>query len=319
MNHFYDNFISALAERYPRKTDLVNALADILPLEKESIYRRLRKNIYFTLEEAMHIASAWSISLDNITSAAPQKTGAFQFNIVDYLNPQEADYRFFEQFNQLIEILVKDPKGNIVEISNTLPGILYYRYENLTRFFTMKWYYKYDISERQLGFGDTHIPERMQVLEREYAELVRKVPEVCAIFDNHFIEHLIDDIQYFKSIRMITEDEVALLKGELLELIDYMEEAALKGYFPETGKKLCFYLSYTWLETEYILYESKDFTFCLIKILELSAISSLDKKVFDRFTGMVRSSKRSSVLLSASNNIQIIGFFEQQRNLIKSF
>jgi DNA-directed RNA polymerase subunit F len=316
MDHFYDNFLSALSERYPRKSDVVNALADILPIEKESIYRRLRKNIYFTLEEAMQIAAAWRISLDNIASSIPQKSGPFQYNMVDYLNPQADDYRFFEQFASVMELIANDPNGVVVEISNTLPSILYFGYDNMTRFFAMKWYYKYDIQENPLIFGDIHRPERMRMLEREYAGLVRNVPEVCVIFDSRFIEHLINDIQYFKSVRMIKEEEIALLKEELTEIIDYMENAALKGRFPDTGKKLFFYLSYTWLDAEYLLYKTKDMTLSLIKILELGAITSLDKKVFDKFMNVVQSSKRSSVLLSASNNLQIIEFFEKQRKLV---
>jgi hypothetical protein len=172
--------------------------------------------------------------------------------------------------------------------------------------------------EDTLVFGDIHVPERMRKLEREYVKRVPDVHEVYAIYDNRFIEHLIDDIQYFRSVRMITEDEVVSLKGELLELVDYLEDVALKGYYPVSGNKLFFYLSHTWLETEYFLCESKYLTLSMVKILELGSISSWDKKVFDRCMNMVQFTKRSSVLLSASNNLQIIEFFEKQRNIIAS-
>ncbi|MCL2728312.1 MAG: hypothetical protein FWD56_08020, partial [Bacteroidales bacterium] len=68
---FYDNFLNTIEKHYPRKSDLANALMEILPLEKESVYRRLRKDVYFSAEEVMQIAQAWGISLDNLISANP--------------------------------------------------------------------------------------------------------------------------------------------------------------------------------------------------------------------------------------------------------
>ncbi|MDR0794789.1 MAG: hypothetical protein LBE79_01845 [Tannerella sp.] len=316
MNKFYDKFLDELALRYPRKTELVDALLDILILEKESVYRRLRKDVYFTSEEMMQIAGAWNISLDNIICTTPHKTKPFHFSMLDYIKPQEADYKVFEDFNRAMELVVKDPAGKMIEVTNTLPGTIYLEYDNLTRFFTMKWFYKYAIPEDTLVFADTHIPDRMREMEREYIESVRNIHEVYTICDSSFIEHLISNVQYFKSVRMITQKEITLLKDELLDIIDYMEDAALKGYFPETGNKLYFYLSHTWLETEFLLYESKFMTLSMVKTLELGGICSWDKNVFDKFMNMVQSTKRSSVLLSASNDLQIIRFFSKQKELI---
>jgi hypothetical protein len=204
MNIFYDNFLKKLEERYPRKSDLVNALMDVLPLEKESVYRRLRKDILFTSEEMLNIAGAWNISLDNIICTTPHKTSSFHFSMMDHVNPQEVDYKLFEGFNQVMELVVKDPEGKTVEVSNTLTGSLYLMYDNLTRFFTMRWLYKFDTSENMLVFADINIPEPMRELERKYCRLVRNTSEVYAIYDGRFIENLTDDIQYFKSIKMIT-------------------------------------------------------------------------------------------------------------------
>jgi hypothetical protein len=158
----------------------------------------------------------------------------------------------------------------------------------------------------------------MRELDEEYVKRVHDIPEVHAIHDERFIEHLIDDINYFRSIKMVTEDEVALLKSELFTLIDYMEDVTIKGYFPGTKNKLFFYLSHTWLETEYILYESKDLTLSLVKVLARNYIASIDKNVFVMFMYMVKATKRSNVLMSGSNALQQAEFFAKQRNLINS-
>jgi len=318
MEHFYDNFLEALTERYPRKIDLVNALIEILPLEKESIYRRLRKDIFFTAEEIMRVASAWNISLDNIISVNPNKIRPFRFNMIEFVNPQEDDYSLLENHNQTLEIIGQDPESRMVEITHTLPRSLYGRYENLTRFFTMKWRYKHDMPEVPLVFSDIQIPERMRAIEKEYIKRIHNISEINAIHDPRFIEHLVDDIVYFRSVRIITDEEVALLKEELLELIDHVEDVVSKGYLHNTGNKILFYLSHTWLESEYFLYESKYLTLSMVKILERNAVISFDKKVFLNFMEMFQSTKRSSVLMSASNSLQLVEFCTKQRNMVIS-
>ena len=315
---FYDNFLKALEERYPRKADLTNALMDILPLEKESIYRRLRKDVYFSAEETMKIAEAWHISLDNVIRISPSKTHPFHFNMVEYIHPQECDYKLLENYNRDLERITQDPEGKMVEVLNALPRGLYCRSELLTRFVTMKWLYKFDTAEEIVPLSEIHVSERMRALDLEYVNLVHNIPEVHSIHDKRFIEHMIEDIIYFRSIGMVTEDELVLLRDEMLTLLDYIEEVTIKGQFPTTGNKLLFYLSHTWLETEYALCESKDMTLSFVKVLERNAVVSTDKKVFDKFMNMVNATKRSSVLMSGSNILQQVEFFTRQRDIIKS-
>ena len=313
---FYDSFLQEIEKRYPRKSDLTNALMDILPLEKESIYRRLRKDVFFTTEETMKIAAAWNISLDNIVSVNPNKTRPFHFNMVEYVQPQEADYKILQDYNRDLEVISQDPNGKMIEVINTLPRSLYSRSELLTRFFTMKWLYKYDLSQEVTPLSNIQIPERMKELDMEYVRLVHNISEVHSIHDSRFIERTVDDIAYFRSVGMITDDEAALLREELLMLIDYMADVTNIGYFRHTGNKLLFYLSHTWLDSEYLLFESDLLTLSSVRILECNSIASSDKKVFDRFMNMVQSTKRSSVLMSGSNTLQQIEFFTRQRSIV---
>ena len=315
MGHFYDNFLKTLEKRYPRKADLVNALMDILPLEKESIYRRLRKDILFTAEETMRIANVWNISLDTITSLSPDITRPFCFHMIEYLNPKEVDYSLLEKYNSYIEIAGKDPEGKMIQVTKTLPRALYSRSEALTQFFTMKWLY--DMSGDTVAFGNIKIPERMRAMDLQYVDNVNNIQEIYALHDSRFIENLVGDINYFRSVKMITEDEVALLKDELLRILDFMEDAMTNGRIPETGTKLYVYLAHTWLEIEYVLYESKSLNLSGIKVLERNVVYSLDKEVLNIFMNMFQALKRSSVLTSESS-LLVTEFCTKHREIINS-
>jgi hypothetical protein len=313
----YDNFLAALKERYPSKPERVNLLADMLTLEKESVYRRLRGEVLFTAAEVMRIAEAWNISIDNIVASNHEKTTPFRLQSVEFVDPTEPDYTIVEQHNRDLELVGNDPDGMAIEVVNTLPRGLYTRSEPLTRFFTMKWLYKH-APERALNFGDIRIPERMRELDREYVRISHRIPEMHSIHDARMIEYLVDDMVYYHSLGMLTDDDHVLLRGELMTLVDYLEEVTMRGLFPEGTGKLFFYLSHTWIETEYFLYRSRSFNMSLVKVLERNYLSSLDARVIDRFMNMAFATKRMSVLMSGSNALQQKDFFSRQREKILS-
>jgi hypothetical protein len=317
MNNYYERFLETLSERYTHKSELVSAIMDILPLERESIYRRLRGDIMFTSAEVMQVASTWNISLDSITSMTPHKTRPFRFSMVDYIYPDEDDYKLLEKFVDTFELAAQDPESKIIEVSHSMPGSFYNKSESLLRFFTMKWRYKYGPPEETISFGEIVIPERMRLLEEAYVNNVQSISKVAHVFDTRFIKHLVDDLSYFHSIHMVTTDELAALKSELIDLMDYIEKAGLEGRFPETGNELQLYTSHTWVGTEVILLSSKYQTLTVIKVLDRNGVLSSDRLVFDKIHNMAVSIMRSSVLMSLSNRLELTKFFDRQRSAIE--
>jgi hypothetical protein len=315
MMQHYDSFLIALEEHYPNKADRVNALTDLLGQEKENIYRRLRGDVYFTAEEVMKIAGAWNISLDNIVAVNPQKTRPFRLKTVEYVDPTEEDYVIIERHNHDLALVAADPAGLAVEVVNSLPRGLYARSEHLTRFFTMKWRYKYS-SDKALKLKDIQIPERMRELDREYIRVSHLIPEMHSIHDSRMIEHLVEEIVYYRSLGMLNADDVSLLRSELLSLVDYLENVTTTGYFPSQKGKMFFYLSHIWIDTEYFLYRSRSFNMSLVKVMERNYLASVDKKVLDRFMKMALATKQMSVLMSESNALQQADFINRQREFI---
>ncbi len=315
MKPFYDNFLAALEERYPAKCELVNALVEMLCLERESVYRRLRRDVYFSADEMMQIAGAWNISLDNIVSANRAKTHSFHLKTIDFASPTDEDYAILEQHNRDLELVAADPQGRAIEIVNALPRGLYARSELLTRFFTMKWRHKFS-PETALAFGEIEISERMRAIDRDYVHIEHTIPEMYSIHDPRMIEYLVGEITYYRMIGMLTESEAGLLRGELAALIDYMERVTLTGYFPDTKCKHFFYLSHTWIETEYLLFRSRGFNMGMVRVLERNAVSTFDERILDRFFEMARATMRMSVLMSRSNALQQAEYFARQREII---
>ena len=47
----YEKFISAIREKMPHKATLTNALVDLLCIEREAVYRRMRGDVAFSFAE----------------------------------------------------------------------------------------------------------------------------------------------------------------------------------------------------------------------------------------------------------------------------
>jgi hypothetical protein len=87
---WHNRFMEILLEKFPKKAELVEALHELLHIERPAVYRRMRSEVPFTAGEVAMIASAWNISLDDIMGIYSGKV-AFQMFPFNYLNPSKND------------------------------------------------------------------------------------------------------------------------------------------------------------------------------------------------------------------------------------
>ena len=62
-NTWYSHFLSVLYARQTQKTKLVEELMALLRIEREAAYRRLRREVSFSIDELVKISTAWNISM----------------------------------------------------------------------------------------------------------------------------------------------------------------------------------------------------------------------------------------------------------------
>lgn len=55
----YENLVTAIKDKFPGRGVLTNKLADLLMLEKEAVYRRLRGDVPFTIFELLPLLPSW--------------------------------------------------------------------------------------------------------------------------------------------------------------------------------------------------------------------------------------------------------------------
>jgi len=316
-NTWYNDFIDTLNKKFPKKTQLTQELMTLLGLEREAIYRRLRKDVLFSAEEVIKIATAWNISLDEITSINIEQF-AFQMRLMNYQDPLKGELDLLKFIIQSIKMLKKHPTTEIMHICNKFPRQLVVGFPYINQFYLFKWMYEYDCEKEVLPFSKISISNDKLKLTQDFQKAVKYLPNNNFIWDSRIFEYLVNDIQYFHSIYLITDEEKELIKNDLFKFLDYLLEVANKGCYPETGSKVNIFISQINIDTNYSYTFSPESKVCFVHVFEKFEIFSINSEMIDNFKTWMQLKKRTSVQISEVDERSRIEFFATQRKWIES-
>lgn len=312
-----DRFIDKVREKIPHRSRMSSALAEILMIEKEAVYRRLRREVPFTFNEVCTVSQVLGISLDDITSVSSAKSRPFQLKLTEYHNPREIDYIMMDQAVNMIEMISAEPGSEGNFSGNQIPQMLYEAYERLNRFHVFYWKYQYESGGRHAAFSEVQLTDRYLDICRSYVAAAKRLKSMSYIWDRTFLSNLVDDIGFFERIGMITHDEKQGIKSDLLRFIDDIERVAVCGGWGDTDNKVYIYLSNLHFDTNYTCFESRTSCMSLINTFTLNSVASLDRNTYDSMKCWIDSSKRVSTLISRSGEMQRIPFFARQREIVE--
>lgn len=312
----YDGFLSELRKRIPRGAELTSTLVDMLYIEREAVYRRLRGEVPFTFIEVMTVSKELGISLDNLVQTDTGKSRPCQLKLVEYANPIESDYKMMRDFINMLNIVKDGADWEAGQSTNILPRSFAYYYSNITRFYLFKWMYQYSHIDALKPFREVVISPQLAEVQQDYLRATRQLKSSYYIFDHLVFHYLVTDIKFFASINMITSEEVQVLKEELMRLLVDMEYFAAKGRFSDTGNEIFIYLSNINLDTNYCYIGTRNFRMSMLKAFTLNVVTSRDVHTYERLRSWLQSLKRSSTLITVSGEKQRVMFFEEQREVI---
>jgi len=315
-NTWYDCFLETLYQKYPQKSQLTEALMDLLSIEREAVYRRLRSDVVFPANEIAKIASAWNISLNDIVGINSSHI-SFKMQLWNYLNPSKEELIYMRYLVEDSEYTRSFPNMECMEITNKLPRMWTSGYPYINRFYLLKWMYQYT-NEKTLPLSQLIYPKIVAELSSTYYMVSKSLGTVSFILDNNITNELISDIRYFHSIYLITDEEKELIKQDLCALLEYMAEVAEKGCWPETGNKVNLYISHLSIDTNYSYYYSEDIKFCCVHAFAKNEIHTTDPVMVENFKIWMQSKKRASVQISEADEKSRIEFFMKQRQLLDS-
>jgi hypothetical protein len=314
---FYSRFIQLLKEIIPERGELSRTLSEILSIEKMSVYRRLRGDISFTFAEIIAIARQLNISLDNIIHiTSPYRSMPFSLHFQDYFNFNEIDYKMSEDYVKAIKIASDKPYSEFGSTSNTLPLHARIYFPPIFRFLMMKWMYQFGNANSILPYSKIEIPEKLSALHKEYLKEVQNIKYTFFIYHESVLLNLIRDIQYFKAIHLLTQEDVELLKRSLFKGVSIIEKLLINGAF-DNGNKVDIYVSEMNFETSYSYLKSENINLSMIDAYTLGAVTSMDAETTGIMKKWMQSIKRTSTIVSGSEKNRI-EYIEKQHQYIET-
>ena len=308
--------LGAMEKKIPEKAKLVEALSEMLFMEKGAIYRRLCGKVPFSFMEVVHIADQWGISLDNLIHKDLLRTDHFELKLIEYTDLDDIDFQHLDSYISLIASAKGDPHSEIAASSNILPISIYAGFDSLTKYYLFKYLYLFSGKENRIPYRDLTVPERLYRAFRSYFDESRKAANTIYIWDYLIFQYLVTDIKYFSGISLISKDDVQHIREDLFALVDYIEEIALNGCYEETGNSVSFYVSDINFEADYGYLQFNDMYISLVRTFILNSVVSTDKRSFEKIKDWILSLKKSSTLISQSGAVHRIDFFRKQRKMI---
>jgi hypothetical protein len=289
-------------------------LMDLLELSRESVYRRIRREIPFSMEEITKLSLTLGFSIDEIVEGSKKERKFFDLQILSDFS--EVYIELFKEYDNYLQNLLAAKKSQTLMALNHIPPLFSAFFDNLSRFFYYKWMTENVEDLHNQTFSSLHIPGDLFHLQEKVAISCRKINNVVMIFSPHIFLSTIKEIQYFYRRKLLTKEELQFLKRDILELIDLGEKIAKTGCF-NTEAHMDFYLSTLNIHSNsvYIQYDNVRETHFWIyssnpMIIRNSEICDMQKK-------WIYSLKKHSTLITESNEILQIEFFNKQRMYVQ--
>jgi hypothetical protein len=313
-----ERFIFLLKEKIPHH--LANTLMEMLPMEKEAIYRRLRGEVSFTFIEMASIATHLNISLDQIANiVSPFRSQWYYLHIRDYNELKPIDLNMSYNYIKAINTAANDPNSEFGIATNMLPLHIGLLHLPLYRVYLLKWRYQFGgIQKNKLNYSDIQVPEKEKETYQQYSDVVKKIKYTFFIWDQAFFISLINDINYFYNIRSISKEEIHMLKQEMFALLDTLEHYADEGEY-DTGNKVETYVSNLNFDTTYTYLSSDNVSISMHSTYNLGAFTSLEKEACEETKNWILGLKKSSNLISGAAQRDKILFFDKQRKILEEY
>jgi hypothetical protein len=314
----YQNLLYLLNNRVPQHSKLVANLTEILSLEKEAVYRRLRQEVPFTFEEVAIISKEFNISLDSMVGVQAKAMQPFkiQFNGVE--NPIIIDYLLLEKYVQAIKDLTTDSSGELLSVTNILPQTFYCGFKFIYQFYYFKWrYYSVLVNQTKL-YHEIVFPERLALIFKDIFEYSQKIRTSYFVLGSQLLQDFVNDVNYFRSIYLIKEEDVSRIKEELFGLLDYIENIAKKGYIDNPANEVFIYSSDTSVDTSYSYIDSHiSIRFAMISSFIFNSVVTFDDETLKRTKHHIKMIIKTSTLLSVAGERQRILYFDGQRKIVE--
>ena len=134
--HFQEKLVAMLKQSIADNVSLAAELSDLLNISMDSVYRRLRCQSTFSIDEVGLIAERFGISLDGLFRKEDNQVN-FNFNPMYGLPFNFSKY--LEWYASYLTELAKIPGTKVIYAAEDIPVIRHFKYPHLSAFKAYYW------------------------------------------------------------------------------------------------------------------------------------------------------------------------------------
>ena len=280
-----NELITAMKDRLPPGQNLANFLTDTLCIGREAVYRRLRGEVAFTIDEVAQISCKLGISIDQIIGNHLYNRVTFDMNLLRSANAIESYYEIIDRYLRIFDYVKGDKSTEVCTASNVLPFTLYSSFEYLSKFRLCRWLYHHGQIKTPNSLYEMAVEERIINVHKKLSDSVKNCPKTSFIWDMNIFVSFVKEVQYFACLNLISKEDVLCLKEELYQLLIHMEALS-------------------------------DFQISMLRVYSINSMDSQSPRICKMQRDWIQALKRHSILISESGEAQRIDFMKSQRLVI---
>jgi hypothetical protein len=301
--------IATVVKNVPKNQKTVNYLVNKLHLSRESAYRRIRGDIPFTVNELTILAVDLNFSIDHLLEGEKQNHSFYDFTRTGK-NSTNYFLLMLRKYNELLEKINDSKKLETIMAFNSFPPIYYAGYFYLYKFAYYQWLFQENGISRSDTLSKIAVPDEILYLQKKVRANSTHEKDSTLILDVNIFLNLMKEIQYFYQRKLITNEELLLLKEDILHLIKHFEDVAQSGFDGPTKVQL--YLSSLCVNSNTVCYRFDDKVEPLFWIFTINPVVIQNPEFASMQLKWLNTIKRHSALITQSNEIMQADFFSQQ-------
>lgn len=318
--HFQEKLVAMLKQSIADNVSLAAELSDLLNISMDSVYRRLRCQSTFSIDEVGLIAERFGISLDGLFRKEDNQVN-FNFNPMYGLPFNFSKY--LEWYASYLTELAKIPGTKVIYAAEDIPVIRHFKYPHLSAFKAYYWskaVLNVEVFKSKV-FDFSEISQSLIDNNKKTADAYAKL-NVTEIWSEETITSTLRQIRYFFDCRLFDSHETALtVVAELRNMLENMEKASQENDM-ENRERIGDFKLYTsdLMIGNNCVYIEPGKQHAPVRVFighnTFNTISTSDSKFVNETLQWINNLIKKSVLLTGSAEKQRVVFFKKMYDKI---
>ena len=300
-----------ILESIPENIKPIEFLTELLNIGKESAYRRMRSEIPFTFEEITTLALELDFSIDEIIGRNKEERIFLDLQSNSTATHEESFLAAIQEYFRYCELVSSAQVKEVIIALNRVSFASIIGCDTLFKLYYYNWKHQtYNISLND-PFSEVHIPPEINAIRQQFKQIKPNLYNIHYIIDRDIFQNTVRAIQYYYNRKLISDDEIILLKEELYQVLRNIENIMQTGC-NDCGAAMSYYLSLLDIESNVNCATFDGNIATLHWMNPVTSVCIVNQEICRMQKRWIESIKKYSILVTLSNEILQAEFINKQ-------